>query len=254
MKIRTPQHTQEARQVAEAPAVVGAPAGSEHAANQSPTGLRSASTAMKVGGPVALEADTPSEDLVKEFSPDLQEVGKSPLDLSDPEAAWEWVKANVADIDEDFESIAREHTEAYCRKYLEVQQKGVAEIHRVVVLPSIDQLDTARIGTHWSFERHGAGDYGLNRQRLPEDKTWLLTGRATPTDIDWEYGLYSFVWYGEDQWECSLKGGVEVPVIAVNGETLPCPLECRAYNLNSCGGKGSMHPDDDEIGRILRNG
>lgn len=153
------------------------------------------------------------------------------LDLSDCDAAWRWAKANV-DISEDFEDTARERTEIYCCQSWQVQRAGAVDIFRLVVLTDIQDLDPTQIGSHWSFEREGVGDYGLNRGRLPGEKDWLLAGRVNLADIDWEYDLASFLYYGEAQWECALRVGARVPILAINGNPLPQPMDCLAFNVN----------------------
>ena len=112
-----------------------------------------------------------------------------------------------------------ERLNEYISKYNEVKSKTQLEIYRVVVLENIAQLDLKNIGIHWSFEKSGAGDYGLNRSKTKKDKTYKLTAIINPKDICWEYGLTSFMWYGADQWECALNEKAKVTVTKIEGLT-----------------------------------
>ena len=147
---------------------------------------------------------------------------KSSLDLSHFSDAKEWVKENVDDVyngEEYQEMVGDERLNEYISKYNEVKSKTQLEIYRVVVLENIAQLDLKNIGIHWSFEKSGAGDYGLNRSKTKKDKTYKLTAIINPKDICWEYGLTSFMWYGADQWECALNEKAKVTVTKIEGLT-----------------------------------
>ena len=54
---------------------------------------------------------------------------------------------------------------AYMSKYRELNKKSTVEVYRVVVLKNIKDLNLKAVGIYWSFEKEGAGSYGLNRDR-----------------------------------------------------------------------------------------
>jgi len=55
-------------------------------------------------------------------------------------------------------------------------------------------------------------------------RPYILEGNINPKNIDWEYGFHSFIWYGEDQWECALNKGANVKIIAINEKELEKPI------------------------------
>jgi len=77
------------------------------------------------------------------------------------------------------------------------------------------------IGTHWSFEKHGAGVYGELPSGLGKStQDILLTGTTEPKYVDWEYCFTSFIYYGEDQWECALDDGSPVRITHINDKPI----------------------------------
>jgi len=112
----------------------------------------------------------------------------------------------------------------YVDKYNELKSQNQVEIYRLVKLNSLKDLDLQNIGMHWSFEKSGVGDYGGHHPKQVEFKSnakpYVLTAYANPNDIDWVYGFSSFIWYGEDQWECALNKGAEVIITHINDKKL----------------------------------
>lgn len=152
---------------------------------------------------------------------------KDNLDFSSFQSVKEWVKHNVNDVysdDEDENSdphdeIADNRINAYISKYNSIIQKPFIEIYRLIVLEDISQMNLKDIGIHWSFEIDGVGDYGVNRPKTKKDKNYILTGTVNPKDIAWEYGLTSFMYYGEDQWECAIEPKSKIKITGIDGLT-----------------------------------
>lgn len=111
----------------------------------------------------------------------------------------------------------------YVDKYNELKNKDLVTIYRLVKLNSIKDLDINNIGKHWSFEKSGVGAYGEqhpNKGMMKNGKSFILEGDVNPKYIDWIYGFNSFIWYGEDQWECALIKGSKVLINSINDEEL----------------------------------
>ena len=157
--------------------------------------------------------------------------------LETPQQAWEWAKENVdIQVDEGAES---EHDKAilesyldkaeqYSDKYHEIKDLPAITIYRAIRVKSVEDINWDNIGTHWSFEKSGAGvygdiPYGLSKQA----KDILLTGITEPKYIDWEYCFTSFMYYGSDQWECSLDDGSPVTITHINDKTIE-PIKGQA--------------------------
>ena len=172
----------------------------------------------------------------------LRRITASDLDISDFESAKKWVKENVNDVyyDDDVkenedeyddyakaqEEQADERVSDYVDKYHEVKNKSSIQVYRAVCLDDIKDLDINAVGTHWSFEEKGAGCYGGGEKDSKlGDNIYTLTALANPKDIDWEYGLTSFMWYGEDQWECALNLGSKVTITHIDDKKLDKPID-----------------------------
>jgi hypothetical protein len=162
--------------------------------------------------------------------------------LSSYESAEEYAYDNIGDVAEAFDEYKEkpddiraeysynqyvERIELYVDKYNELKNENTITIYRLVKLDSISDLDLNDIGMHWSFEKDGVGDYGGHHPKqsyYKDPKSYVLTGYANPDDIDWIYGFNSFIWYGEEQWECALNTGAEVKIVEINDEELNPPL------------------------------
>jgi hypothetical protein len=177
--------------------------------------------------------------------------------LSTPEKAWEWAKINV-DVkvtEEDLEDLedleeseddlyeskkkileieleeAQEKALLYSQKYNETIKNPNVVLYRAIKILSLDDIDWESIGTHWSFNKKNAGTYGEMYQNvLKKGFDVILTGIANTKDIDWEYSFTSFMYYGEDQWECSLNEGSTVLITHIDDEKLKNPIEAEAWN------------------------
>jgi hypothetical protein len=111
----------------------------------------------------------------------------------------------------------------YVDKYNELKYQESVTIYRLIKLNSIKDLDIDNIGKHWSFEKNGVGAYGEqhpNRGMMKTGKSYILEGEVKPKHIDWIYGFHSFLWYGEEQWECALTQGTKVKIISINDKEL----------------------------------
>ena len=169
--------------------------------------------------------------------------------LSTPQQAWKWAKENVDievtedELENDLLSESerdiitreieayQEKASLYSSKYNSIKNKGNITVYRVIKVLSLDSIDWDNIGTHWSFEREGAGSYGDMRPNVRKKGVdVLLTGMVSVNDIDWEYCFTSFMYYGESQWECSLDDGASVVVTHINGDKLSTPIKAEAWN------------------------
>lgn len=115
----------------------------------------------------------------------------------------------------------------YVDKYNELKTQNTVTIYRLIMLNSINDLDINNIGKHWSFEESGVGAYGEqhpNRGMMKTGKFFILEGEVNPKYIDWIYGFNSFIWYGEDQWECALIKGAKVVINSINDKELEQPI------------------------------
>lgn len=165
--------------------------------------------------------------------PDKALIESVDLDLSNSSSAYRWASENVDGVnpeenDAHTNQMYRDRVNDYCYKYRSIMAQATIELYRAVVLADISELRTNEIGTHWSFEKSGAGAYGLNRQQQSHEKEHVLTGTAKTKDIDWEYGFTSFLWYGQDQWECALNPGADVVVTAIDDSKLKQPIKGKA--------------------------
>jgi hypothetical protein len=115
----------------------------------------------------------------------------------------------------------------YVDKYNKLKTQNNITIYRLIMLNSLKNLDVNNIGKHWSFEENGVGAYGEqhpNRGMMKTGKSFILKGNVNPKYIDWVYGFASFIWYGEDQWECALVKGAKVVINSINNKELEKPI------------------------------
>lgn len=177
--------------------------------------------------------------------------------LETPEMAWEWAQKNIdidvdedslEDVDEDSLDSENNNEEAifqqylrrclqdlkdkamtYSEKYNAIKNMPSVTIYRAIRIKGLEDIQWDKIGTHWSFDKKGAGVYGYfppgyhNKQ---ETQDVVLTGVVEPKYIDWEYCFTSFMYYGEDQWECALDDGAPVKVTHINDS--PVNIEANA--------------------------
>lgn len=173
--------------------------------------------------------------------------------LETPETAWEWAKEHVdiqvteKSLAEDLESglyedgsdkhnydqtLLEDYIEKcslYSDKYHNVMKQSSITIYRAIRAPSVEDIDFNNIGTHWSFRSEGAGSYGEVQQEWRNHKDIVLTATAQPKDVDWEYCFTSFMYYGEDQWECALDEGSKVNIIEIDGSSFN--IQAEVWNI-----------------------
>ena len=160
------------------------------------------------------------------------------------ESATKYAYENIDDVADCFDSHHKEQNiqtkfcfenyidriESYVDKYNKLKKENEVKIYRLVKLDSISDLDINEIGKHWSFEKSGVGSYGGMHPKRDMEKTgkpYVLTAIISPKDIDWVYGFSSFIWYGEDQWECALMPKTQVLIIKINDKTLSDPIKAQ---------------------------
>ena len=172
----------------------------------------------------------------------LSEYNDKDSFLNDFESAKQWANVHIDEVGtaiEDHDAdpnddILQHHYDnymdliyLYVNKYNELKNKDSVEIYRLVKLNEEKDLDNKNIGMHWSFKPEGVGDYGgmhPKRLALNKGKSFVLTGTVDPKFIDWAYGFSSFMWYGEDQWECALLKGAKVTITKINDKELDKPI------------------------------
>lgn len=172
----------------------------------------------------------------------LKEYNSNDSFLSNYESAKKYAYDNIDDVAEAFDaydedpddihaSYSRDNyielIDLYVDKYNELKTQNSVTIYRLIKLNSLKDLDINNIGMHWSFEEDGVGAYGEqhpNRDMMRTGKSFVLEGVVNPKYIDWIYGFNSFIWYGEDQWECALIKGAKVIINSINNKKLNKPL------------------------------
>lgn len=172
----------------------------------------------------------------------LKEYNSNDSFLSNYESARKYAYDNIDDVAEAFDaydedpddihaSYSRDYyielIELYVDKYNELKTQNSVTIYRLIKLNSLKDLDINDIGMHWSFDKNGVGAYGEqhpNRGMMTTGKSFVLEGDVNPKYIDWVYGFNSFIWYGEDQWECALIKGAKVIINSINNKELNKPL------------------------------
>lgn len=172
----------------------------------------------------------------------LKEYNSKDSFLSNYESAIKYAYDNIDDVAEAFDaydedpddihaSYSRDYyielIELYVDKYNELKTQNSVTIYRLIKLNSLKDLDINNIGMHWSFYEDGVGAYGghhPNRGMMRTGKSFVLEGAVNPKYIDWIYGFNSFIWYGEDQWECALIKGAKVTINSINNKKLNKPL------------------------------
>lgn len=172
----------------------------------------------------------------------LKEYNFADSFLTNYDTAREYAYNNIDDVAEAFDaynedpddihaSYSRdkyiELIDLYVDKYNELKTQDSVTIYRLLKLNSIKDLDINNIGKHWSFEKDGVDAYGEqhpNRSMMQTGKPFILEGNVNPKYIDWVYGFHSFIWYGEDQWECALVKGTNVTINVINDKNLIQPL------------------------------
>jgi hypothetical protein len=167
------------------------------------------------------------------------------LDLSDAAGALAWARRHVPDAFPEMpgppesagyraalDQMAAERAEEYADLHRLATGGGPVRLWRAVRLESIADLDTAKVGNHWSFAPAGAG-----QQQGPEGfgRIHVLTAETDPGNIDWEYGFASYMHYGAEQSEAALLPDSEVLVTHADGEPLDPPISAatgpgRDYN------------------------
>ncbi len=151
--------------------------------------------------------------------------------LDDEDKTLKWCNKYVDDFDVNDE-IYQNRVYDYCYKYRQTVKQETIEIYRGVKLDNINDLVLNPVGTYWSFEKSGVGEYGSGsgvwKNPKKDSKLFVLTGIIKTKDIDWKHGLTSFIYYGDNQWECSLKNGTNVLITHIDDNELDIPLQAKA--------------------------
>jgi len=180
-------------------------------------------------------------DKIRKIIRKVIEESAPPFDLSNYDSAEAYAIESVDGVKEDMEeyegvSVYIDRIYEYVEKYNQTISQDTVEIYRGVKLDSVSDLVVDPVGTYWSFEKDGTGDYhGSYRDsgtdwKVPEkdSKLHILTAIVNPKDINWRHGFDSFMWYGEDQWECSLDTGVDVLITHIDDRKLEKSLKAKS--------------------------
>lgn len=134
------------------------------------------------------------------------------LDADDEDSIWQQADAERLIGAADYSSFAQEAFRA-----------GLVTIYREVRVTSVEKVRFDRLGKYWSRYPEGAGVQGQVYD--PEATTnVVLTGQIEPENIDWEHGLISFCYYGEDQWEVAAMADAPILVTHTDGQKLEPPV------------------------------
>jgi len=165
--------------------------------------------------------------------------------LDNGNSAWKWAKENVdvqyieEDLEKDPNNPYIQHyiensinnSFEYSNKYNQIKNLQSVTIYRAIQILSLNDINWNNIGTHWSFEKQGAGVYGdvpFNLQKRKNAITIIITAEINPKYIDWEYGFTSFMYYGTDQWECSIDDNTPLNIIAINDKEIKTDITAFA--------------------------
>ena len=134
------------------------------------------------------------------------------LDNDDEENIWQQFDAERLIGAADYSTFAHEAFHA-----------GLVTIYREVRVTDITKVRFDRLGKYWS--RYPAGAEVQGQVYEPEASiNVVLTGQIESENIDWEHGLISFCYYGEDQWEVATMADAPILVTHVNGQKLEPPV------------------------------
>lgn len=192
--------------------------------------------------------ETKFDNKVLKENINLLEYNKQDSFLSNYETAKKYAYDNIDGVSECFDDYNEDSDNPQCQycynnyidliylyvdKYNSLKTKSEVKIYRMVKLNNIKNLDLKNIGKHWSFDINGVGAYGEqhpNRVEMKNGKPFILNGITNPKSIDWVYGFHSFIWYGEDQWECALLKGSKVVITQINDSILKTPINSIVGN------------------------
>lgn len=174
----------------------------------------------------------PEHDLRRKGSrPRAKRYTNVPDFLASGSAAIEWAEQNHNALWDD--EFVREELEGWAWKYSEFARSayrdGSIVVYRAVRVPVIHgtaEVNFDCAGKAWSKERRGAEPYNAGLIKRGE-KDVVIQGVVEPTDVDWEYGFHSFLYYGPEQWEVSMIEGSPVLVTHVDDVKLPMPIEAN---------------------------
>jgi len=165
---------------------------------------------------------------------------KVPSFLRDGATAFRWALRHVGDLESYVEEMNEQHrglgdefygerAEIYSDFARDVYRDGAVTIYRAVRVPLDSEGNPVvhfdDLGKAWSKDPRGAGVFGVVPHSSVETRDVVMTGLVKASDVDWEYGFTSFMYYGEDQWEVSLLPNVPVLVTHLDGVPITPPIE-----------------------------
>ncbi len=181
----------------------------------------------RAGGP----AKAPRTPLIRKNPP-----ARVPAFLRSGEAAWRWARAHtdvlsalkIDDFEVDaVEQIFRDRADVYARFARSLEGHETIELYRAIAIPAHADphaaIEFRCLGKSWSRYARCTGIYnGPSFQG--KHREVVVRAEAPTRGIDWPFGFTSFLFYGEDQWEVSLKPHTRLVVHAVDGRACLPPI------------------------------
>jgi hypothetical protein len=134
------------------------------------------------------------------------------------ELDWDYTDTQTGD---DLDTLIYE----YMNIYEKISNEDEIEVYRLVKLNTIEDLDLSCVGVYWSFKKEGVGDYGGKGRKFTGDKSFVLNATINTSDINWEYGFYSFLTFGLTEFECCMNDASECLITHINDKELENPIE-----------------------------
>ena len=109
--------------------------------------------------------------------------------------------------------------------YRDLKNKESVTIYRLIKSDSLETIDFNQIGIFWSFKRDGVGAYDFAvrnefNKDLKNPIDFILQAEVNVNDIDWKLLISSYLIYGEEQSECSMKQGSSIIITHINDKEL----------------------------------
>ncbi len=167
-----------------------------------------------------------------------------PAFLRDGAAAWRWAKRHLdLNLDEDSDQY-QSRASTYAAFAYHAVRDGRVVVFRMVCVPSAKDIEVHNLGKAWSAKRHGVGCYNptMGWGWAKPTREIVITASVSTNDIDWQYGFASFMNYGEDQWEVSMKPNAPVSILAIGDKTYQPPLEGNTGHAREGWTKATMTP------------
>lgn len=109
--------------------------------------------------------------------------------------------------------------------YRDLKNKETVTVYRLIKSDSLETIDFNKIGIFWSFNKDGVGAYDFAvrnefNKDLKNPIDFIFQAEVKVNDIDWRLLISSYLIYGEEQSECSMKAGSSIVITHINDEKL----------------------------------